>query len=372
VRRALLALALLLVALPLLAWLVLARQARRLGEALVTEASALEARAFTLASATGRGPVLECLARQCDVAPELDRGLPWTHPQVRAVIEGALPRDALDPALDLAARAADPWLARVVACGHLDRVAPTEGLGPFPDSLHGRRQSMPRLLEAAGTLGPLAVRAATQAGRADEALDTCGALLVQATALIRLEGFEALLPAMVASQALGPACRDAFAAGSATGRAHFERVARDVRALLPGFDEVLALERAQQGLRLFGAWVPNALDARLPPGARATTARRRAAPWERGLVPTLALRLSWRRFDAGLRAVEAAARLAPPAQRPALEAAERALSGAFLDRFLAAPMVDPQYHSYAGYLPALAANVDRVLSGPATATGVSP
>lgn len=343
-RRVVLTLVGLVLLLPVATWLVLRAQARRLGEVLVTEARTLEARRFTLAAAARDGDVIECLARASDAAPDLSRVLPWTHPAVRALAEGRARWASLPEPLAAEAARRRAWLLQVIGCAELREVAATEGLGPFADFLHSRRQALPRLLDDVATLAPLAMSEALHEARPDDALVTCGAVLLHTSALTRLEGFEAMLPALIASRAVLELCPDAHAAASPAARRAFAARARDVLALLPGYAEVLAVERVQQSLRLFGGWVPDDLDAMLPAGARLITHARRQRPLERGVLGALATRLSWRRFDAGMREVERAARLPGTA---GLEAAQEQARSRLLERVLGGPLVDFQYQLYA-------------------------
>jgi hypothetical protein len=344
VQRAVLTLVGLLLFFPVATWLVLRAQARRLGEALVGEAQALEARRFALAASARAGNVVDCLATAADAAPDVSRTLPWTHPEVRAIAEGRARWPSLAAPLAEEAARHRRWLLQVAGCAELSEVAPTDGVGPFPDFLHARRQAMPRLLDDVATLAPLAMSEALAQDRADDALNLCGAVLVHTSALTRLEGFEAMLPALIATRAVMELCPDAHASASAAARRAFGARAGDVLGLLPRYDEVLAVERVQQSLRLFGGFLPDDLAATLPPGARLVVNARKRQPLERGLLGTLATRLSWRRFDVGMREVERAARLPGTA---ALEAAQEGARSPLLEAVLGGPLVDFQYQLYA-------------------------
>ena len=86
-RRVLLAVLALVVALVLGGWLVLRHQAQTYGEGLVRDVLALEARTFELSGAPG--PLIECLGREADSSPDVSRSVPWTLPEVMAIPEGA-------------------------------------------------------------------------------------------------------------------------------------------------------------------------------------------------------------------------------------------------------------------------------------------
>lgn len=133
-----------------------------------------------------------------------------------------------------------------------------------------------------------------------------------------------------------------------------------MRKLAPDYTEVMSLERTQLGLRLFGAWLPAELDAQLPESARLTTKAQRESKFERGVKATLALRLYWRRFDAGMRQVEAASALPPLQREPAILAAQAKLDAPFLRRFFTADPVDLRYQMYAVYLDQLHATLNQL------------
>lgn len=354
-RRAVLTVLGAIVGLLLAGWLVLARQATKLGEGLVQDAAALEARRFEL---TGpRGEVFECAGLEADVSPDLSRTLPWTSPDVLAAANGAGP---LTEPMRAALAEHGAWLARTLACGRLSTVAPAPGVGPFPDLRHGRRQSMPRLTESLTTLAPLALREDLARGAPAAALERCADVLALTTAWLRLEGLEAMLPTLGPSRAVMPACTEALSLAPEAERVHFRARLAELRRLAPGYAEIIALERTQLGLRFFGAWLPLELEARLPASARAVTRAQRESKFDRGIAATLALRLYWRKFDAGMREVEQAALLAPAPRDAGIVAAQKRLAAPFLRRFLAADPIDPKYEMYAAYLDQLHAALESL------------
>ena len=156
------------------------------------------------------------------------------------------------------------WLGRTLACANLKTIAVAPGLGPFADVRHGRRQTMPRLMESLTSLAPLSMREALERGALAEALQTCGEVLTLTTAWLRLEGLEAMLPTLGASRSVLPACRDALRLVGDDERARFRARAAELLALSPEYPEVMALERTQLGLRLFGAWLPPASTCSCP------------------------------------------------------------------------------------------------------------
>ncbi len=355
-RRLLLTILGLVVALALTGWLVLRRQAQKLGEGLVQDAQALDARRFELPSGDP-GEIFDCLGHEADLSPDVSRSLPWTLPEVMAVTAGTQPMsDAFRAELE----SHRPWLVRTLACGKLKTVTQTAGLGAFPDVRHGRRQSMPRLMEALTSLAPLAMRDALARKAPGEALQICSSVLTLTTGWLRLEGLEGMLPTLGASRSVLAACADALHTASDEDVARFRTRAAELRTLAPQYTEVMALERTQLGLRLFGGWLPADLDAQLPSTARAITKTQRESKYERGMKATLALRLYWRRFDAGMREVEAASALAPAPREAAILKAQANLDAPFLRRFFTADPVDLRYQMYAVYLDNLHATLERL------------
>lgn len=355
-RRLIFAVLALVVTLLLGSWLVLRRQAQTLGEGLVRDANTLSARRFDLDSGTP-GEILDCAGREADVSPDISRTLPWTQPEVMAVTAGTSPLSETFRT-ELATHRA--WLQRTLACGELQTVIAAPGLGPFPDVLHGRRQSMPRLMEALTSLAPLAMRDALARDAPAEALEMCSSVLTLTTSWLRMEGLEGMLPTLGASRAVLAACADALESSSDEDTQRFRARAAELRQLAPNYAEVMTLERTQLALRLFGAWLPAELDAQLPDAARVMTKTQRASKFDRGVKATLALRLYWRRFDAGMRDVELACSL-PLAQREgAILAAQARLDAPFLRRFFTSDPVDLRYQMYAVYLDQLHERLERL------------
>lgn len=339
-------------------WLLLGEQARALAGPLVDDAVGLEARRFELRAAGDEGSVFECVGPRADVSPDLSRTLPWLQPEVREVTEGTRAWSGLPLEQRALAEREFTWLAELLACGRRRLVAPVAGIGPFAAVSHGRRQTMPRTMDALASLGPLQMRASLERGDVEAALDVCASTLVLTTAWLRLEGLESMLATFAPTRGVLPACREALSAATPAQRAAFTRRLEDVRDLAPDYAELMRLERTQLALRLFGAWVPGELDGRLPEAAKDITRSRRAERWSRGVGATLALRLYWKRFDRELRAVEAAANLDPASRERDIVAAQDRLASTFLARFFSAPPVDLKYQLYAGYLDTLRAQLD--------------
>lgn len=355
-RRLVLSLFGLIAALLVTGWLIFRHQAQTLGDGLVRDAVALEARRFELASGSP-GEIFDCAGREADLSPDVSRTLPWTRPEVMAVTAGtAQPSDAMRAELE----SHRSWLERALACGKLKTVAAAPGLGPFADVRHGRRQSMPRLMEALSSLAPLAMRDSPGRGEPGEALELCSAVLTLTTGWLRLEGLEGMLPTLGTSRAVLAACGDALGQASDEQVNRFRTKSTELRKLAPEYPEVMALERTQLGLRLFGAWLPAELDVRLPASARLITKTQRETKFDRGVKATLALRLYWRRFDAGMREVELASALAAAPREKAILAAQANLDAPFLRRFFTAEPVDLRYQMYAVYLDQLHATLERL------------
>ncbi|MFT3713859.1 MAG: hypothetical protein QM817_39875 [Archangium sp.] len=359
-RRVVLGLLALLLVVPLIAAGLLQRQASALGKPLVADANTLAAARHTIVGAPRSGSIFDCLGPQADAAPDISRTLAWSDPSILAVASGAAPVSSLNATQLGELEATRPWLEATLACGQLSDVAPTAGIGPFADFRHGRRQSMPRLMEALSSAGALALRSELQNGNADLVLDRCVDGLVLTLAWLRLEGFESMLPVLGPSNRFLSACRDAKPLASADARGRFAARANGLRALTPTYADVIFVERTQLALRLFGAWLPDSLDAELPAEARVGTRSARESKWARGFTATMALRLYWKRFDSGMREIETACALTPVPRDAAIVLAQKHLEAPFLKRYFAADPVDLKYEMYSGYVDNLGAGVTAV------------
>ena len=344
-RRVFLALAVVLVGLPVGGWLVLRRQANALGAKLVDDAQRLEDTRFTRSGRPGNE--MDCLGRQADLAPDSSIVVPWMHPTVLGVREGSLPLSALSQPMQDFLHAQAPWLDALVACAGFDTVAPTAGIGPAVDPTHPRRQALPKLGDAVMALMPPHLLEWTRSGRADDAALACVSTLQLMVDVYRLEGLEGLLGALATTRTLAPACAAASDAASDDARARYAAAVSRLRDELPPFSRVMQLERVQLSLRLFGPWLPRDLDARLPPGAQAITSAARSSRETRGLVPTAALRLYWRRFDAAMQRCADVADLPEPARTPALVDAMGGFESPTLHRFFTSEPADLRYQLYA-------------------------
>lgn len=345
VRRVLIAVLAVLLGLPLAGLALLRRQAATLGARLVDDVHRLED--VRIARSGRPGNELDCLGHHADIAPDASRAVPWTHPVVLGVREGSLSIHELPPPMRDYLDARVPWLDSLAECAALGTVAPTAGLGPIPDPGHPRRQTLPRLQESVMSLLPLLLRERLAEGRADDAASSCTAGLQLALDVYGLEGLEGLLGALATTRALVPACASASDAATPEARRVFLATIERLRSELPPFSRVMQLERVQRSLRLFGPWLPGALDAQLPPAARAITASARSATTERGLLPTTALRLYWRRFDAAMRRCADVADLEEPARTAALVDAMKGFDSPTLHRFFTSEPADLRYQLYA-------------------------
>jgi hypothetical protein len=357
VRRVVLGLLVLLLLVPLISAGLLQRQSSALGTPVVADANALAAQRFTIAGAPKRGSLFDCLGPQADASPDVSRTLPWSDPGILSVASGAAPLSSLSPEQRSELEAARPWLDQTLDCGRLDEVAAAPGIGPFADFRHGRRQSMPRLMEALASVGTLTLRRELEAGNSDLVLQRCTDGLVLSLAWLRLEGFESMLPVLGPSSRFLALCREAKSRARAEALSQFEARGAGLRALAPTYADVIFVERTQLALRLFGAWLPDALDAQLPAEARIGTRSARESKWARGFTATLALRLYWKRFDAGMREIQTACTLPPAARDAAIVTAQKHLEAPFLKRFFAADPVDLKYEMYSGYVDRLQAEL---------------
>jgi hypothetical protein len=346
-RRVWLSLLAVLLALGLVFALVLDRQGRAASEALRTDVNAMQARTLELDAATFKGSVFECVAPEADVAPELSQGLRSLDPTVRAIAQGHAPFSTLPEAQRVEFESHLAWMDRVLACGEQRFVVPTDGIGPYADIRHGRRQSMPRLMDALSSLAPLKWRR-TETLQSDQVLRECGELWVLAVGWQRLEGLESMLPTLVTMGSTMGLCLEAAKQASPEAKSAFLQRVKDLKSLAPTFSEVMALERTQNALRLFGAWVPLDVNAQLPMEAQRWTQTQRETKWARGVPATLALRLYWRRFEPGMRAVGEANSASEAS------ASQAQLVAPMLRRFMAADPVDLRYDMYIKYVENLA------------------
>ena len=344
-KRVFRALLVLLVVLPLVALGVFAMQARNLSARLATEAQALDARRFQLPDGAP-GSILDCLARQSDLGPDLSFALPLRGEAVQRAVNGG----ELDPATRDEAHRHDAWLANTLQCGALRDIAPTAGLGVFPDLLHRRRQTLPRAMDALASLAPISMREQLATGHPEQALDTCASVLTLTTAWLRLEGLESELATLGPSNTVMPVCRAAFVASAPEARARFSTRVQALLALVPDFSEVMRIERVQLSVRTWGAWIPTGIAAEFPEQARRSIDKQRAERWVRGVTATLALRVYWKQFDRGMRELELVSALPAPQRERDLERVQKTLEAPVLWRFLAAPPVDLKYQLYSPYL----------------------
>lgn len=358
-RRVVITLLAVVLLIPLVGVLLLERQARALGAPLVADARTLAAQRFTVEGAPDAGSIFDCLGPLADTAPD-SSALPWSDPAIVAVASGSAPTSTLDGSRQAQLVATRAWLDQTLDCGRLSEVTAAPGIGPFADFRHGRRQSMPRLMEALSSAGALTLRAELEQGHADLVLDRCVDGLVLSLAWLRLEGFESMLPVLGPSSRFLLLCADAKARASPDALQRFHARAPGLRALAPSYADVIFVERTQLGLRLFGGWLPAALDAELPAEARVGTREQRSAKWARGVSATLALRLHWKRFDAGMRELHAACSLAPAARDAAIVTAQKHLEAPFLKRYFAADPVDLKYEMYSGYVDSLSDRVEAL------------
>lgn len=353
-RRAVSIVVLVAAALTLTLALTWSRQGRLLSEALSVDVQQVQARTFSLSAASAPGEVFECIGPLSDIAPELSPDLRSLSPAVLAITRGGAPISSLSAAHRAELDSHAEWFAKVLRCGERSTVAPVAGIGPYAELLHGRRQSMPRMMDTLSSMAPLTMRTQLEAGQNDLVLQECGELLVLSIGWLRLEGLESMLPTLGVT---GPAlslCESAVEGASPDARAAWLRRVKDLQSLAPTFAQVMELERTQTALRLFGAWLPADVNGTLPREAQLVTKTQREGKWDRGLLATLALRLYWKRFDPGMRAVEASTTAADAS------AAQKQLEAPFLRKFLAADPVDLRYDMYFGYVVSLHANLRRL------------
>lgn len=356
-RRVVLILVAIALGVPLIAAALLWRQSRSLSKPLVEDAKTLAAQRFEVTAAPQTGSVFDCVGPEADVAPDISRTLAWSDPVVLDVAFGRAPTSALSAVQRAELDAHREWMLRVFECGKRNEIVSAPGIGPFADFRHGRRQSMPRLMEGLSSIAPLTFRRELENGNADGVLDHCVDGLVVVAGWLRLEGFESMLPVLGPSSRLLAVCREAKARASPEALARFNARAPALMTIAPSYAEVIFVERTQTALRLFGAWIPDDLDAELPADARIGTRTQRESKWARGFKATLALRLYWKRFDAGMRELQSACVLAPAPRDAAIVVAQKHLEAPFLKQFFAADPVDLKYEMYSGYVDNLGAGL---------------
>jgi len=337
----------LLVVLPLAALLVYSMQARALSQRLSAEAQQLDARRFELAGSED-GNLVECLALASDIGPDVSFSLPMRGDAVRHAITNA-PEFAQDTAARDEARRIGSWLDNTLHCARLRTVAPTSGIGVFPDLLNRRRQTMPRTMESLAALVPMSMRELLLTTRADEALEQCAATLTLTTAWLRLEGLESELATLGPTNTVMPICREAFIAATPGARLRFTARIHELITLTPDFSEVMRIERVQLSLRHYGAWIAPDIAATFPEQARLAIDKQHGERWARGITTTLALRAYWKQFDRGMRELETVSALPAPQRERDLERAQKQLEAPFLWRFIPAAPVDLKYQLYSPY-----------------------
>lgn len=349
-RRVVLTLLAIALGVPLIAATLLWRQSRALSKPVIDDAKSLAAYRFEVQAAPVKGSMFDCVGPEADIAPDISRTLAWSDPVVLDVAFGRAPTSALSDTQRAELDAHREWMLRVFECGKRNEIVPAPGIGPFADFRHGRRQSMPRLMEGLSSIAPLTFRRELENGNADAVLDHCVDGLVVMAGWLRLEGFESMLPVLGPSSRMLAVCREARSLASPDALARFNARAPALRMVAPSYADVILVERTQTALRLFGAWIPDDLDAELPAEARISTRAQRESKWARGFTATLALRLYWKRFDSGMREIQSACALAPGPRDTAIVAAQKRLEAPFLKQFFTADPVDLKYEMYSGYV----------------------
>lgn len=347
-------------------------RARRLAEKLVADANALAR--FSRERPPHRnarpGQVADCLARALDTAPDVSRDAPWMSPAVTDVRAGLAPLETLPaPALEALTKH-DPWLRETLACTHLTTLAPAPGLGPLAEPLHARRQALPKLQEATGSLAPLRVRALLQHGQLTEALDVCADGFALVSDLLWLEGPEASLGSLGQATGLAVPCAEAvWRAEDEPAVARFVEQLDQLARAAPPYSHVMQLERVAQELRMFGTFFTAEQVARLPPGARSMVAT--SASLARGRQERVGLANWWSACDRAFLGVIAAADLPEPDRTRGIVTAQRGFESRWL-LLVRVPPLDVRYQMYAESHEALPMSLELVRTAAALRRGETP
>jgi hypothetical protein len=188
--------------------------------------------------------------------------------QVQRLLDGGLAFADLAAPIRADFDAMEPWAARLAACTQAQAVGVEDGLGPFGDWNHPR-QAITIALQKSAKVNAAAMRKSLASGNADAAVSRCADVLALARDGQLDKGLVGGMVAAAILKSIVPACGTAlFHASPESARGFREELGR-IRAGLLSFSQILAIERAQMQLFLFGRYLSSDQLSRLPTSARA-------------------------------------------------------------------------------------------------------
>jgi hypothetical protein len=291
VKRVLVAVVLVVLCLPVVAFLVLRAELRSLTLALDADVDAYSRRRIERSPP----PVtpkhhdgFACLGAMLDVTPRDMKPFSEIIGDLDAIVAGKapVPAELSDRAAALAA-----WGRSLRECSQSAYLSYTDGVSPFADEKHPRFKRW-NVVMALGRLTVVELAQRLGAGRADEALDLCTQTLPLYFDLTHLGLLGAML-GVSGSQRLAPQCAAALAQATPEARRRAAAEWKQLGSRIAGNPEVLEAERLLTSMLVFQAVATGPADRPLPVEALPLAA---AGPFVRVAVAAL-----WGRWDKALR-----------------------------------------------------------------------
>lgn len=293
-RRLLLLLAVLVIAIPGILFLVWDAQTRALGNTLVADFTAAKARVITR-TPVPRAPLHEngyqCLGQMLDVtAPDYG---PFGAPELADFITGKKPITELSPDVRARMLKFSPWAVTLRGCAESLELRWVDGLSPWAPPTHPRQLRLAGAIPALIDFTALELRVLLGDGQPEVALERCTATWATVADQSHL-GLVGARHARKAASTLAPACGEALAKAPAEAKAQIARQWPHLRNRLAPVKELIEAERLGSSVRTF-AWVSSEAITSQLPGV--------VAPGTSGLMSRIAAGRTWRAREAALRAL---------------------------------------------------------------------
>lgn len=354
-RRLLIIVVLLAVALPGGLFLVWDTQTRTLGNQLISELGAAQKQVFTR-TPPPRTPLhdngFQCLGAMLDVTPELRPFTPGSAASLDAFITGQKPIAELAPEVRSRMLAISPWAAAMRACGESMQLSFVEGLSPWAPVNHPRLMKLGAAVPALIEFTALELRVLLADGQPEVALERCTQTWAAMADQSHL-GQPGALNARMAVRRLAPACGEALAKAPAEIRKQVAPQWAGLASRLASDGEIVEAERLAGSLRVF-AWVSDGPIRERLPGAEA------AGPTD--FISVMRVGRLWRAWDGAMRT------LAAEAAGPGRDAASAAVDALVPSHYAGALKASDETPVVLGLLADLAAGGDKPLPANAKKT----
>ena len=300
-KRLLLLLGVLVIALPFGLYLVWDAQTRALGNALVADFTAQQHRTIKrtpapLSALHDNG--YQCLGSMLDVTTADFE--PFSGKTLDDFITGQKPISELPPPVRERMLSFSPWAASMRNCGSSMHLSWVDGLSPWAEDAHPRSVRLTQALPALIAFTALELRVLVADGQPEVALERCTATW----ALVADQSHLSLLGGMYARLAvrrLAPACGEALAAVPPEVRTQLAQQWAALRNRLAPVKELIEADRLGTAIRSF-AWVSSeAVRSQLPSSAPSST-----------FMGRLQVGRTWRAYDQAMRQLSAVAELPAP------------------------------------------------------------